>query len=57
MNRTLMPFAYIFRWIYGRAMKAMEKWCCSQQGFIDFAIEAQKASLRSIAHFSKTKQY
>jgi len=26
MNRTLMPFAYIFRWIYGRAMKsAMEK--------------------------------
>ena len=53
-----MPFAYIFRWIYGRAMKARwKKWCCSQQGFIDFAIEAQKASLRSIAHFSKTKQY
>lgn len=56
MNNNLIPFAYIFRWIYGDAMKKRwKKWCGNKKGFVDFAIENKDAKYRSIQNFPKNK--
>ncbi len=56
MNNNLVPFAYLFRWVYGRSMKERwKKWCGNKEGFIDFAIETIEDEYRNINNFHKNK--
>ncbi|HEB2214797.1 TPA: VOC family protein [Staphylococcus aureus] len=57
MNGKLILFAYLFRWMYGIAMKKRwEKWCCNKDGFIDFAIEPINYKQRDMKNFSENKK-
>ncbi|UXR87166.1 VOC family protein [Staphylococcus felis] len=57
MNSNLIPFAYLFRWIYGKAMKERwKKWCGNKEGFVDFAIETIEDEYRNIQNFPKNKK-
>ncbi|MEQ6041592.1 hypothetical protein V2J64_11470 [Staphylococcus saccharolyticus] len=57
MNNVLIPFAYIFRWLYGKAMKERwKKWCGKKEGFVDFAIEPIIEHLKSINRFTQNQE-
>lgn len=57
MSKKLVIFAYLFRWVYGKAMKERwQKWCCNKEGFIDFAIESTNKEYRNIKNFPKNQK-